>query len=54
MVKKDAQDNINSKLALTMKSGKTVLGTKTVLKSIRNSKAKLIFISNNCPPIRKS
>ncbi len=54
MVKKDAQDNINSKLALTMKSGKVVLGTKTVLKSIRSSKAKLIFISNNCPPIRKS
>ena len=54
MVKKDSEDNINSKLALTIKSGKVVLGTKTVLKSIRKEKAKLIFISNNCPPIRKS
>jgi large subunit ribosomal protein L30e len=54
MVKKDTAENINGKLALTMKSGKVVLGTKSTLKSIRNAKSKLIFISNNCPPIRKS
>ncbi|KAA8522520.1 hypothetical protein F0562_013119 [Nyssa sinensis] len=29
-------------------------GTKPVLKSLRSSKGKLIIISNNCPPLRKS
>ncbi|MBA0590739.1 hypothetical protein Gorai_019431 [Gossypium raimondii] len=37
-----------------MKSGKYTLGYKTVLKSLRSSKGKLIIISNNCPPLRKS
>ncbi|KAG9153590.1 hypothetical protein Leryth_008523 [Lithospermum erythrorhizon] len=37
-----------------MKSGKYTLGYKTVLKTLRNSKGKLILISNNCPPLRKS
>ena len=54
MGKKEAQENINNKLALTIKSGKIALGTKTTLKQLRNGKAKLIFISNNCPPVRKS
>jgi len=54
MVKKATQENINTKLALVMKSGKAVLGIKSTLKSIRNGKAKLIFIANNCPPVRKS
>ena len=39
--KKSSQDNINSKLQLVMKSGKV-------------SKAKLIVISANTPPLRKS
>ena len=30
------------------------LGYKTVLKSIRSGKAKLILIANNVPPLRKS
>mmetsp|Transcript_158 Transcript_158/g.128 ORF Transcript_158/g.128 Transcript_158/m.128 type:complete len:105 (-) Transcript_158:201-515(-) len=54
MVKKATQESITSKLALVMRSGKAVLGTKTTLKSIRTGKAKLVFISNNCPPLRKS
>lgn len=54
MNKKNNQENINSKLALVMRSGKAALGTKSSLKNIRNGDAKLIFISNNCPPLRKS
>lgn len=54
MVKKATQENINTKLALVMKSGKVSLGTKSTIKTIRNGKAKLVFISNNCPPVRKS
>jgi len=35
-------------------AGKFFLGYKETLKSLRNSKAKLIIIANNCPPLRKS
>jgi large subunit ribosomal protein L30e len=51
--KKDA-NSINSKLALVMKSGKVTLGYKSTLKSLRSGKAKLIIISGNTPPLRKS
>merc|ERR1712173_295455 len=51
---KKNQDNINSRLALVMKSGKYTLGYKTVLKSLRSGKSKLVIICNNCPPLRKS
>merc|ERR1712151_70747 len=51
---KKGQDNINSRLALVMKSGKYTWGYKTVLKSLRSGKSKLILISNNGPPVRKS
>ena len=37
-----------------MKSGKYTLGYKTVLKSLRSGKSKLILIRNNVPPVRKS
>ena len=37
-----------------MKSGKYTLGYKTVLKSLRSGKSKLILISSNVPPVRKS
>jgi ribosomal protein L30E len=47
-------ENINSRLTLVMKSGKYTLGYKSVLKSLRSGKSKLIIISGNCPPIRKS
>merc|ERR1712098_274742 len=42
------------RLALVMKSGKTILGYQSTLKALRNGKAKLILISGNCPPLRKS
>merc|ERR1712183_1201807 len=51
---KKAQESINSRLALVMKSGKYTLGYKSTLKSLRQGKAKLIIISSNCPPLRKS
>eukprot|EP00899_Mesostigma_viride_P014472 jgi/Mesvir1/23025/Mv19882-RA.1 len=51
---KKTSEGINTRLALVMKSGKYTLGYKTVLKSLRGGKAKLILISNNCPPLRKS
>merc|ERR1712118_132791 len=49
-----AQESVNNRLALVMKSGKFTLGYKTTLKSIRSGKSKLIIISNNAPPLRKS
>eukprot|EP01133_Synstelium_polycarpum_P013677 gene13677-16106_t len=51
---KKSQENIGQKLALVMKSGKSELGYKSVLKTIRAGKSKLILISNNCPPLRRS
>merc|ERR1711924_376113 len=52
--KKAGVESINSRLALVMKSGKAVLGYKSTLKSLRQGKSKLVLISNNCPPLRKS
>eukprot|EP01099_Mayorella_cantabrigiensis_P002520 TRINITY_DN20_c0_g1_i1.p1 TRINITY_DN20_c0_g1~~TRINITY_DN20_c0_g1_i1.p1 ORF type:complete len:111 (-),score=28.27 TRINITY_DN20_c0_g1_i1:84-416(-) len=51
---KKSQDTINSRLQLVMKSGKYTLGYKSTLKTIRQGTSKLLIISNNCPPIRKS
>ena len=50
---KKAIESINSKLQLVMKSGKSTLGYKSVLKAIRSQKAKLVIISNNCPTLTK-
>merc|ERR1712032_789330 len=47
-------DSINARLAMGMKSGKYSLGYKTSLKTLRQGKAKLILIANNCPALRKS
>merc|ERR1740138_1060106 len=52
--KKSGTDSINGKIALVMKSGKALLGYKSTLKSLRMGKSKLILISSNCPPLRKS
>ncbi|KAK4689062.1 large subunit ribosomal protein L30e, partial [Tremellales sp. Uapishka_1] len=49
-----SSENINSKLQLVCKSGKYTLGYKQALKQLRSGKAKLILISKNCPPLRKS
>merc|ERR1711988_1825890 len=52
--KKAGMENINAKLALVMKSGKASLGYKATVKSLRQGKSKLVLISSNCPPLRKS
>jgi large subunit ribosomal protein L30e len=51
---KKAQESINSRLALVMKSGKYSLGYKQTLKTLRQGKALLVIISDNCPPLKKS
>ncbi|KAG9238446.1 putative 60S ribosomal protein L30 [Amylocarpus encephaloides] len=51
---KKSADNINSRLALVMKSGKVTLGYKSTLKTLRSGKAKLVIIAGNTPPLRKS
>ncbi|MDA7464596.1 50S ribosomal protein L30e [Candidatus Poseidonia alphae] len=47
-------ESINSRIQLVMKSGKAALGYKTVIKALRTTKAKLVLISSNTPPLRKS
>ncbi|KAJ5903377.1 60S ribosomal protein L30 [Penicillium tannophilum] len=51
---KKGSDNVNSKLALVMKSGKVTLGTTSCIKTLRSGKAKLVIIAANAPPLRKS
>jgi large subunit ribosomal protein L30e len=52
-VKKNVE-SINSKIQLVMKSGKTALGYKTTIKALRSNACKMVMISNNTPPLRKS
>ncbi|CAL5871852.1 uncharacterized protein PFLUO_LOCUS6106 [Penicillium psychrofluorescens] len=51
---KKSGDTLSSRLALVMKSGKVTMGTKSTMKTLRSGKAKLVLISGNCPPLRKS
>ncbi|KAG5513608.1 hypothetical protein PMAC_001040 [Pneumocystis sp. 'macacae'] len=51
---KKASESIGPSLALVMKSGKYTLGFRSTLKTLRNGKAKLVIISGNCPPLKKS
>ncbi|KYR02531.1 S60 ribosomal protein L30 [Tieghemostelium lacteum] len=51
---KKTTENLGQKLALVMKSGKSQLGYKSTIKTLRSGKSKLILISNNCPALRKS
>ncbi|XP_037120153.1 60S ribosomal protein L30 [Syngnathus acus] len=51
---KKSMESINSRLQLVMKSGKYVLGYKQAQKMIRQGKAKLVILANNCPALRKS
>ncbi|KAI5292769.1 hypothetical protein KEM52_006077 [Ascosphaera acerosa] len=51
---KKSGDNINSRLALVMKSGKVTLGYKSTIKALRSGKAKLVIIAGNTPPLKKS
>merc|ERR1719152_875974 len=52
--KKKSGETLNTKLKLVIKSGKYDLGYKRTLKTLRSGKAKLVLLSSNCPPIRKS
>nr|XP_037842143.1 60S ribosomal protein L30-like [Chlorocebus sabaeus] len=52
-IKKSAEW-INSRLLLVIKSGKYILGYKQTLKMIRQGKAKLAILTENCPALRKS
>merc|ERR1711907_382338 len=45
---------INAKLQLVVRSGTFSLGYRSTMRSIRSGKCKLIVVSNNCPPVRKS
>ena len=54
MDKKQKSEGLSSQLAIVMKSGKTNLGFKTVLNSIRSGKSKAIILSNNLPILKKS
>lgn len=54
MVGKTKTEGLNSQLALVMKSGKTSLGYKSVLKTLRQGRAKALILSSNMPVIRKS
>lgn len=47
-------ESINSRLALVVKSGKYTLGYKSTLKTLRQGKAHLVIIADNCPPLKKS
>ncbi|KLT42996.1 putative 60S ribosomal protein l30-1 [Cutaneotrichosporon oleaginosum] len=49
-----SSESINARLQLVVKSGRYTLGYKQALKQLRNGKSKLILISRNCPPLRKS
>uniref|UniRef100_A0A7S4GHH6 Ribosomal protein eL8/eL30/eS12/Gadd45 domain-containing protein n=1 Tax=Eutreptiella gymnastica TaxID=73025 RepID=A0A7S4GHH6_9EUGL len=51
---KKADQNINSRLQLVVKSGKYCLGYQGSLKTLRQGKSKLVIIANNCTPMRKS
>mmetsp|Transcript_22588 Transcript_22588/g.28506 ORF Transcript_22588/g.28506 Transcript_22588/m.28506 type:complete len:110 (+) Transcript_22588:156-485(+) len=51
---KKTVDTINSRIKLVMKSGKAVLGYKASVKALRKSKSKMVLISSNCPPLRRS
>ena len=51
---KKSLESINSRLQLVMKSGKYVLEYKQTWKMIRQGKAKLVILANNCPALRKS
>eukprot|EP00210_Caulerpa_lentillifera_P004385 g4183.t1 len=51
---KKAQEGINSRLALVMKSGRCTLGYTCTRKCIRSGNAKLVIIANNCPAVQRS
>ena len=51
---KSGIENINAQLKLVVSSGKYVLGSKQAIRTLRAGAAKMVLISNNCPPLKKS
>ena len=49
-----AQDNVNPRLKLVVKSGKFCLGLQQTLNTLRRGKSQLVLISNNCPALMRS
>jgi len=54
LASRKAQESLSLTLALVVKSGKYALGTNQAIKSIRDGKAKLVLIAQNCPGLVKS
>jgi large subunit ribosomal protein L30e len=52
--KKSSADSINSRLTLVVKSGKYSLGLKSTLRALRDGKALVVLIADNCPQLEKS
>merc|ERR1711916_29998 len=51
---KKSQESVNSRIQLVVKSGKYSLGYRQTVRTLRSGKSKLVIISSNCPPLRKS
>ncbi|KAK2958575.1 putative 60S ribosomal protein L30-1 [Blattamonas nauphoetae] len=51
---KRAQEGVNAKIALMIKSGKYVVGYKETLDTLRKGNAKVILVSSNIPSLRKA
>ena len=51
---KSGIENVNAQLKLVVSSGKYVLGSKQALRTLRAGVAKMVLISNNTPPLKKS
>merc|ERR1712046_403172 len=51
---KKKEGYILAKLQIVLKSGRSSFGYSSTIKSLRLGNSKLIIISNNCPPVRKS
>ena len=49
-----AQDSVNARLKLVMKSGKYCLGLNQTLKTLRRGKSQLVLVASNCPPLVRS
>ncbi|TNJ27709.1 Ribosomal protein L30 [Giardia muris] len=48
------QDSISLMLTLVVKSGRYALGTSQAVRYVRDGKAKLVFMADNCPPLVRS
>ena len=51
---KKALEGINARLALVIKSGKYSLGLKQTIRNMRTGSAKMVILSENTPPLRRS